>query len=165
MAATPTAGHGDSKPAIGLQTPQNPAGSVSHPWPAPNLLTEISTVPCTHLLTAHDITDASEIPVAVVPLITEFANVFSGFVTRGIASPSEDIPHQADLIPGAPLPDHPHYRMSSIEHVELRRQVEGLLSKGLIRQSLSPCAVPGLLIPKNSGERCVDSRAINKITV
>ncbi|KAF8095328.1 LOW QUALITY PROTEIN: hypothetical protein N665_0336s0005 [Sinapis alba] len=57
--------------------------------------------------------------------------------------------------------------MSPQEHDKFRHQVEDLLRKGHVRESLSPTAVHVLLIPRKDGtlRMCVDSRVINKITV
>jgi len=59
-----------------------------------------------------------------------------------------DIPYGIDLVPGATLSNMPHYKMNSAVHAELQQQIEELPDKRFIKKSLSPCAVPALLVPK-----------------
>jgi hypothetical protein len=82
-------------------------------------------------------------------------------------SPIRSISHHIDLIPGASLPNKATYRLTSQENEEVKKQVKDLMDKGLVRESLSPCAVPTVLSPKKVGgwRMCTDSRDINKITI
>ena len=49
----------------------------------------------------------------------------------------------------------------------IQRQVQQLIDNGHVRESLSPCAVPVILVPKPDGSfrLCSDCRPINAITV
>jgi hypothetical protein len=55
----------------------------------------------------------------------------------------------------------------SQENEEVKKQVQYLMDKGLIGESLSPCIVPTLLSLKKDGgwRMCTDSRAIKKLTI
>ncbi|KAH9657915.1 Endonuclease [Citrus sinensis] len=103
---------------------------------------------------------------AIVTLLQDFDDVFPNEVPNGLP-PIRGIEHQIDFVPGATILNRPAYRSNPEETKELQRQVEELLAKGYVRESMSPCAVPVLLVPKKDGtwRMCVDCRVINKITV
>lgn len=75
--------------------------------------------------------------------------------------------HHIDFVSGANLQNKVAYGMSPKDIEEIWNQVQELLDKGLIQESLSPCAVLAILAPKKGGEwrMCTNSRAINKITI
>ncbi|XP_074313684.1 uncharacterized protein LOC141648874 [Silene latifolia] len=99
-------------------------------------------------------------------LLDEFSDVFPEDLPTGLP-PIRGIEHQIDLIPGAPLPNKAAHRSNPEETRDLQRQIEELLERGYVRESLSPCAVPVLLVPKKDGSwhMCIDSRAVNNITI
>ncbi|OMO99822.1 reverse transcriptase [Corchorus capsularis] len=93
-------------------------------------------------------------------------DVFPEEIPSGLP-PIRGIEHQIDFIPRAQITNKQAYRTNLEETKELEKQVRELLKKGFVRESLSPCAVPVLLVPKKDGtwRMCVDCRAINNITV
>jgi hypothetical protein len=65
------------------------------------------------------------------------------------------------------LPNRAAYRTNPEETKEIQCQVQDLLDHGYVCESLSPCVVPVILVPKkdDSWRMCVDCRAINNITI
>jgi hypothetical protein len=76
--------------------------------------------------------DPIEIPLMIQPLLEELPNVVPEELPPGLP-PMMGIQHHIDLIPGSVLPNKSAYRMNPREHEELQRQVDELISKGLVR--------------------------------
>lgn len=111
-------------------------------------------------------TTISDPPEEVQEMLVEFGDIVVDDLPNELP-PRRDISHHIDFIPRASLPNKEAYRLTPQENEEVRKQVQGLLDKGMIKKSLSPCAVPVVLSQKKGGEwrMCTDSRAINKITI
>ena len=88
---------------------------------------------------------APEIPSELLDVLQKYSDVFPDENPKGLP-PVRGIEHQIDLVPGASLPNRPAYRTNPVETKELQKQIGDLLEKGYIRESLSPCAVPVLLV-------------------
>ncbi|XP_028230499.1 uncharacterized protein LOC114410768 [Glycine soja] len=110
--------------------------------------------------------DEFKLPFGIQSLLQDFDDVFLTSVPDSLP-PLRGIAHHIDLIPGASLPNRPTYRSNPQETKEIERQVSELLRKGWVRDSMSPCVVPVILVPKkdDSWWMCSDCRAINNITI
>jgi hypothetical protein len=111
-------------------------------------------------------TRVDDLPEEVQKLLEEFADIVVDELPRSLL-PIKSVSHHIDLIPRASLPNKESYRLTPQENEEVKRQVQDLMDKGLVRESLSPCVVPIVLSSKKDGgwRMCTDSRAINKITI
>lgn len=83
-------------------------------------------------------------------LLSEYADVTPVELSSGLPL-DRGIDHHIDLIPGLILSNQAAYRLSPTENEEMNRQVQQLLEKEFIRESLSLCATPTLLALKKDG--------------
>jgi hypothetical protein len=99
-----------------------------------------------------------------IRVVREFPDVFPDDLPG--MPPDHDFEFVIDLLPStAPISKRP-YRMD-IKDLELKKQIEELLAKGLIRPSSSPWGAPVIFVDKKDGTRrmCIDYRALNDVTI
>ena len=93
-----------------------------------------------YLLMSHDYClsyISSSLPLGVEELLKEFWDVFPKDTLHGLPH-LRGIEHQIDLILGASLLNKPTYRSNPEERKEIQRQVESLMEKEWVRESLRP---------------------------
>ncbi|GJP54527.1 hypothetical protein CLOM_g13607, partial [Closterium sp. NIES-68] len=108
----------------------------------------------------------SEPPGKIKELLKEFQDILPDDL------PNELPPyrtHQHEIVeePGSKPTFRAPYRLSPTELTDMKKQIEYLLAKGLIRPSTSPYSAPVLFTPKPDGSlrMCIDYRALNKQTI
>ena len=72
--------------------------------------------------------------------------------------PDREIEFSIELLPGTTPISKAPYRMAPPELAELKKQLQELLDKGLIRPSVSPWGAPVLFVKKKDGSLrlCID---------
>ncbi|XP_059073607.1 uncharacterized protein LOC131874312 [Cryptomeria japonica] len=95
--------------------------------------------------------EVEDVSIEVVDMLDEFQDIVSDNVSDGLP-PMRKIIYQMDLIPRANFLNKVAHIMTLVENEELNMQVQELLQKGLIQESLSPYAVHVVLAPKKNAE-------------
>ncbi|GJP64845.1 hypothetical protein CLOP_g21787 [Closterium sp. NIES-67] len=108
----------------------------------------------------------SEPPEKIKELLKEFQDILPDDL------PNELPPyrtHQHEIVeePGSKLTFRAPYRLSPTELADIKKQIEYLLTKGLIRSSTSPYGATVLFTQKPDGSlrMCIDYQALNKQTI
>ena len=79
-------------------------------------------------------------------VLQEFQDVFPDELP-----PLRGIEHRINLIPREPLPNKPRYHINPEETKGIQWQVQQLINNGEVCESLSPWAIPVILVPKKDG--------------
>jgi hypothetical protein len=95
-------------------------------------------------------TRIDDLPEEIQGLLEEFADIVVDKLPCSLP-PIRSISHHIDIIPGASFPNKAMYKLMLQENEEVKRQVQDLMDKGLIQESLSPCIFPTVLSPKKDG--------------
>jgi hypothetical protein len=83
-------------------------------------------------------------------------------------SPDREVEFTIELIPGTPPILRRPYRMPPNKLAKLKKQLQDLLTKGLIRPSSSEWGCPTLFVKKkkdNSLRMCMDYRPLNAVII
>ncbi|GJP56899.1 hypothetical protein CLOM_g15956 [Closterium sp. NIES-68] len=114
----------------------------------------------------NDREKTSEPPGKIMELLKEFQDILPDDL------PNELPPyptHQHEIVeePGSKPTFRAPYRLSPTELTDMKKQIEYLLAKELIRPSTSPYGAPVLFTPKPDGSlrMCIDYQALNKQTI
>jgi hypothetical protein len=103
---------------------------------------------------------------AKIPLVCEFLDVFLDELLG--LPPDREVEFAIELISGTPPISRRPYRMPANELTELKKQLQNLLTKGLIHPSLFEWGCPTLFVKKkkdNSLRMCVDYWPLNAVTI
>ena len=110
-------------------------------------------------------TEKAESSTPDIPTTCDYPDVFPKELPG--LPPQREIEFTINVVPGAASTFITPYRMAPVELKELKIQLQELLEKRFIHQSVSPLGAPVLFVKKKDStlRLCVDYRQLNKMTV
>jgi hypothetical protein len=124
-------------------------------------LPELEEGACHHL----SVDDKEANPIENIRIVSEFPDVFPEELPG--MPPERKVEFAIELILGTAPISKRAYRVSRLELMELKKQIDELLEKGYIRPSTLPWAALVLFVEKNDCTKrmCIDYRSLNEVTV
>jgi hypothetical protein len=110
--------------------------------------------------------DSKEVdPLEAIKVVSEFPDVFPKDLLG--MPPERKVEFAIELIPYIAPISKRAYRVSGLELVELKNQIDELSEKGYMRPSTSPWVAHVLFVEKKDGTRrmCIDYRGLNEVTI
>lgn len=109
-------------------------------------------------------TEDHVVPECISSTLADFADVFAD---PKQLPPHREFDHAISLIPDSVPVNVRPYRYNPQQKDEMEKQVNEMLTAGLIKPSMSPFASPVLLVRKKDGtwRFCVDYRRLNTLTI
>jgi hypothetical protein len=104
-------------------------------------------------------------PLETIKVVSEFPDVFPKDLPG--MPPKRKVEFAIELLPRTAPISKRAYRVSGLELVELKKQIDKLSEKGYIRPSISPWVALVLFVEKKDGNRrmCINYRALNEVTI
>jgi hypothetical protein len=100
-----------------------------------------------------------------IKVVSKFPDVFPEDLPG--MPPERKVEFAIKLLPGTAPISKRAYRVSGLELVELKKQIDELSEKGYIRPRISPWDAPVLFVEKKDGTRrmCIEYRTLNEVTI
>ena len=106
------------------------------------------------------------LPRHIREVLGKYKNVLTNELPQELP-PKRKVDHKIEVISGSKPPSQTPYRLNQTELLELKKQLNDLLSRGYIKPSKSPYEAPVLFVDKKNGKlrMCIDYWALNKVTI
>ena len=106
------------------------------------------------------------LPRHICKVLGKYKDVLTNELSQELP-PRKEVNHKIQIIPGFKPPSKAPYLLNEKELLDLKKQLNDLLSRGYIRPSKSSYGAQVFFVDKKDGKlrMCIDYRALNKVTI